>query len=348
MPSPLMIAGKQYKAQLDTLSGDGKVTYWDVAKTVKDAKTNPFTLTEAYYLQGWSLQNKDQFTPAAQARMERFFREEAKALTVLHPREAPTANLGWDAQPAVADDDTSKLTYKPLTGPLVNNGFNVSDPVQGQLGDCYFLGSMSAVAHVRPEVLQNMIRQNEDGSYTVTFQDRGEDYSQPPVPVEVRVTADVPTSWSSRPAYVGDAERDEIWPMILEKAFAKWKGGYESIQGGLGTQALSALTGQSPEFFQMMPDANPAEVFAQIQALTQSGAVMTASSHAFVDAQVPGVVGGHLYTLMGAVEQDGEQYIQLRNPWGSREVGSDGRDDGIFLMKASDFVKAYALVEYVA
>lgn len=339
MPSPLMVAGKQYKAQLDALSKDGTVDLRDVAALVSDAKEKPFTLTQAYYLQGWALANKDHFTPEAEARLSRFLEEEAPVLTVLHPMAPPVKNLGWEEQPPFADADANRLKYKSVNGHVVYEGFRVTDPVQGRLGDCWLLGSMAAVAHAQPALLDEMIRQEPDGSFIVTFQDRGPDYSAPPVPVEVRVTPDFPTGrFGHRLEYVSASDRKEMWPMILEKAYAKWKGGYEYIAGGLGTQALSALTGKKPEFFQMTKSTSADDVFARLAALQESGACMTASTHAFADAP-GGLVPGHLYTLMGVTEQEGEKFVQLRNPWGTNGFGHEGKHDGVFTMK-TDIVGA--------
>jgi hypothetical protein len=37
--------------------------------------------------------------------------------------------------------------------------------------------------------------------------------------------------------------------------------------------------------------------------------------------------------------------VKLRNPWGEREPGRDGRDDGIFSMPIEKFLTSFATVE---
>jgi hypothetical protein len=38
--------------------------------------------------------------------------------------------------------------------------------------------------------------------------------------------------------------------------------------------------------------------------------------------------------------------VQLRNPWGEREPGHDGKDDGVFSMPIEKFLTSFATVEF--
>ena len=42
----------------------------------------------------------------------------------------------------------------------------------------------------------------------------------------------------------------ELWPMILERAFAKWTGSYAAINGGMQSWAYTALTGYPAAYFE--------------------------------------------------------------------------------------------------
>ncbi len=53
------------------------------------------------------------------------------------------------------------------------------------------------------------------------------------------------------------------------------------------------------------------------------------------------LVPNHAYSVFGVVRQGGEAWVQLRNPWASAEVGRDGKLDGSFMLRASDFVAAF-------
>ena len=60
-----------------------------------------------------------------------------------------------------------------------------------------------------------------------------------------------------------------------------------------------------------------------------------------------GLILDHAYTLLGVEEKDGQQLVRLRNPWGSFESGSDGKDDGVFTMPVAEYQKAFTMMEYV-
>jgi hypothetical protein len=52
-----------------------------------------------------------------------------------------------------------------------------------------------------------------------------------------------------------------------------------------------------------------------------------------------GWVGRHAYTVLGTFEKDGEQWVRVRNPWGSTEPDAaldDGKNDGIFDIPVSE------------
>lgn len=46
----------------------------------------------------------------------------------------------------------------------------------------------------------------------------------------------------------------EIWPMLIEKAYAKLYGSYPIIEGGLVDQALADLTNGTPQRFDLTDD----------------------------------------------------------------------------------------------
>ena len=80
-------------------------------------------------------------------------------------------------EPALRTDElhahgTPKFSTKRFTGPLFNNGPTPQDVQQGQIGDCYFPSAMAALAQNNAEAIQNMIKENGDGTYTVVFKER--------------------------------------------------------------------------------------------------------------------------------------------------------------------------------
>lgn len=152
-------------------------------------------------------------------------------------------------QPALTRDeeDTSKaddLVYSKFEGDHSPQAPTGKDTAQGAAGDCFLIASMAAVANASPATIEKAISYNaEKGSYTVRFyEEEGRNRYKP---VDIEVDAWLPTAADNRkdPSYAGD-QGGKLWPAILEKAYAKWKGGYDVIgEGGYGDQAMAELTG---------------------------------------------------------------------------------------------------------
>ena len=118
-----------------------------------------------------------------------------------------------------------------------------TDTAQGGLGDCFFIASMAAVANANPQAIQDAIKYDpKTGLYRVRFYEETRSGMKE---VWIEVDAYLPTETGSRndPAYAGDPG-GKLWPAIMEKAYAQWKGGYDVLgEGGDGYSAMAAITG---------------------------------------------------------------------------------------------------------
>jgi hypothetical protein len=116
---------------------------------------------------------------------------------------------------------------------------------------------------------------------------------------------------------------------------------------GVQTCALpiffEAITGKPPTWTSTSYSSAD-RLFQQLTTAVAAHKPVTAGTHgkdSGVDYTGTGVYAWHAYTLLGTSEEAGVKYVQLRNPWGRTEHGSDGKDDGIFKMKLDDFMKLY-------
>src|SRR5581483_5075923 len=64
--------------------------------------------------------------------------------------------------------DTKTAAAPPLFRP---KGVQLSDVQQGSFGSCYFHSVVGALAQANPARLHDMIADNHDGTFTVTFAD---------------------------------------------------------------------------------------------------------------------------------------------------------------------------------
>jgi hypothetical protein len=193
-----------------------------------------------------------------------------------------------------------------------------NDINQGGLGDCYLLSSLGAIALQNRSVIENAIRDNGDGTYTVTFHEPSnapfwklwaDDYNR----VEITVSNEFATDANGAPAFARFGDTNELWPMIVEKAYAQWKGGYQQINGGVAGNAMEAITGQESTVVVGDMDLDDmAEAF-------EDGEAIVLSSMPSADAKGPlydngTLVSGHAYFVTNVDEANGR--VTIHNPWG--------------------------------
>jgi hypothetical protein len=241
----------------------------------------------------------------------------------------------------------STSVYSPVPdwlGPLFktgkgdDNGADISDISQGQLGDCYFLASLAAIVKSHPDYIRNMIKENGDGTYTVTFYRNGK-------PVEITVTGDLPCELWLIPAYARAGDGGEVWVCIVEKAYAKFNGDYEAIaNGGYPKVALSDLTGQQATQVPTSTDSLAAVRHAlangqPVVAATLSQPVKGVAGYDLDGKNVQGndLVYSHAYTITAI--DDKAQTVTMRNPWG---YGSN--DHSYVTISFEEYTKALAYV----
>ncbi len=254
------------------------------------------------------------------------------------------------ADPSILTKHEGQLNWNPVAGgKLFVDGVSHDDVIQGSIADCYLAGALSSLAQANPKAIENAIKDNGDGTFNVRFYENA-GYNRPMKEVNITIDGDMPMAeGATKGKYAKARDAAEMWPGLIEKAYAQWKGGYEAIgNGGHATAVLTAITGKGTT--SSNTSYTPADqLFKSIQTATAANRPVTAGTHgkdSGVDYNGTGVYAWHVYSVMGAVEEGGQKFVQLRNPWGNTEPGSDGKDDGIFKMKLEDFTKLYSNVGF--
>ncbi|ADP78158.1 C2 family cysteine protease [Pseudofrankia inefficax] len=200
------------------------------------------------------------------------------------------------------------------TDAVVRDGISSSDVGQGGVDDCYLAAALVGLARQRPALLADGIRENANGTFTVTLYRDGRAFP-------VTVTRDLPGLASAdgsgdaggRPARTGMAAYDvngrpELWAAVYEKAYARAHGGYDSINGGDPGVATSDLTGRPHRTLR------PGEVSTgELAARLAAGDVVIVSTGGEAPRVDSGLVRRHAYTVL-AVDVTGGRVL-LRNPW---------------------------------
>lgn len=265
-----------------------------------------------------------------------------------------------DTPEAVAGTSAEGCEWSSLHDIIQNctlfNAVDPSDIQQGQLGDCWLVSAMASIAEY-PDCVQSMIEENGD-MYTVNLYSY-EDQTFIPIEVNDRV----PTQ-GGQPMFVHATADGEIWPCLIEKAFAKISGeGYKTLSGGLQCFAFGMMKGceelyhyqrldkssnsfdclkfdyssnnskdQDGQGLSMGDAVTTDEMFEELIDCNQKQYLMCASSNAGSDTQQSGqgVTQGHGYTILDVQDGPGGsdfKLIQMRNPWGHGEwtgAWSDG------------------------
>ena len=126
-------------------------------------------------------------------------------------------------------------------GPLAARGegddhaYAANDVLQGHIGNCYLVAALQAIADVDPWRLARLCRSNANGTWTVTVPSGRRTVVSPDIVVDVHGDA----VFARHPPR-GEAE---LWPLLLEKAYAQLHGGWREIVTGHAHDAVEFFTG---------------------------------------------------------------------------------------------------------
>jgi hypothetical protein len=321
---------------------DGKISGAEANGLITKVRAGKLTESEANAFKQAADQFKDTFSPEAKQTIDKFINGTMKNIEVLDP--GPKPNPGGLADPAVLKGDKDKLEQQAIAGgELFRNGVGGEDADQDYIGDCYLIASMSSIAQANPKAIEDAFKQNANGTYTVRIYEQSA--SGKWVAQHVTIDGDLPrNSWTGN-EYARGSDPKELWPALLEKAFAARAGGYGQIEAGVPGDAMSAITGKPSADIAMRGKGVTADgVFAQLQAAVKAGKPATAvtlGESSSAKYKGTNIYADHTYSVFGVTEEKGVKYVQLRNPWGESEPDGNGPDDGVFKLPLDRFMSLF-------
>lgn len=247
--------------------------------------------------------------------------------------------------------------------PMLYSKIEPSDIMQGALGDCWLLAALAALAEFPGYIQDHVLKEKEitqDGKYTVRLYDLASGWK------EIVVDDLIPCSkrrWCDAravPCFTQPHE-NELYVLLIEKAFAKYAGSYALLSGGCESVAWQILTGQEEQIsydrgadnlwnkavlYNASRKTRPNDVQNGQWACTTEridDAAMFSyladcdGKNYLIGAAIPGqtlekgrkdgLVEMHAYSLISVKDVEGFKLLRLRNPWGRQEwngAWSDG------------------------
>ena len=260
--------------------------------------------------------------------------------------------------------DISKLN-------VLRDSKNIKDDVvQGELGDCYFLSSLASLAE-NPQNIKNIISNSKvnDGVFEANIYIHGE-------PVKIKVDDSFPVANASKIAFAGINENTgNIWPMILEKVWAKCNKSYEDIIPGNSADAFQFLTPAPYDTYYHTQEISPT-LFKTIQDASNDNYIILADITETKNTNLDtlskmGLITNHAYSVIGTAvlkKPNGNeiQLLKMKNIWGTNEwigdwsdqslkwtqefkkaVGLQNKEDGVFWMSYDDYLQFYTTTHIV-
>ena len=246
-----------------------------------------------------------------------------------------------------------------------NNKTSINDVQQGELGDCYFLSVLSALSE-NPERIKKLIPKSkisDKGIYECNVFLHGYE-----IPIVIDDYFPVIEKEDNNIAFAGiNQESKSIWPILLEKVWAKCNLSYEDIINGNSADAFQFL---SPAPFDTYYHNNDNKSLFDIidnsikkNYIVVSDITLTENTNLDYLSKM-GLLTNHAYNIIDTVtlKQNSAEVklLKIRNLWGTNEWKGDWSDnsgkwtenfkktvklekkeDGIFWMAYEDFIQFY-------
>jgi len=283
----------------------------------------------------------------------------------IYYKRRPTKSFEWKRPHELCDNPQ-----------IFVHGASRFDINQGSLGDCWFLAAVACLSQQK-NLLYRVVppdqsfHDNYCGAFHFYFWTDGKW-------TEVIIDDRLP-SHNGKLLYMHSTESNEFWSSLLEKAYAKLFGSYETLKGGQTIEALEDFTGGVTELIDLQ-DLTPPNLFQVMLKGYERQSLMGCSIQAdpgSIEARLDnGLIIGHAYSVTGVMMVDIDtpngkekvKLIRIRNPWGDdaewtgpwsdrskewqsipeetrKEIGLVFNDDGEFLMSYEDFIKNFYQLE---
>jgi calpain-15 len=232
------------------------------------------------------------------------------------------------------DEDANTIPHDRITWKRANDIYpkcelfvdkiEAGDIMQGSLGNCYFLAAIAAMTEF-PNLIHKIFKTdklNQFGIYEIALFLDGE--------WQIVIIDDyLPYDPKYNSSAFTHSNGQELWVLMIEKAWAKVNGGYLNTIGGQAYDPLSAFTGFLSRCIKTSMDIN--ELWSTLHNADENNYLMCIDSKEETPESIErNLCHLHAYTLIGTQEEKyNEKLIRLckiRNPHGNKEWNGDWSD----------------------
>jgi hypothetical protein len=217
-----------------------------------------------------------------------------------------------------------------------------TDPVQGAIGNSFFIAALSSVAWSSPHLIVHRNRANSAGQAkrmsVMQFFSKGGEKDAPTRKIEVSDKTVIKAS-NNLPVYSRSSDSAEIFPALYEKAYAKWilrtnsdKPDITKTAYGDPVKAMAQLNNKTPHYY--FTDSRSGD---ELYSIVRSNSMSYKTIHPMVawtyasnsDYSGINIVGNHAYSVLGWALKGIKKYFILRNPWGVSEPSGMNTYQGV-------------------
>ena len=197
------------------------------------------------------------------------------------------------------------------------------------LNNCYFLAALGALCNKGGDIVKNMFYSTEitkENVYGIYFYINGE---------KQLVLIDDALAYEKNKLFFGSSfDESEMWVSLIEKAWAKIKGGYDKIEEGLASEAFEYLTGAYTKKIEIKKRKDD-ELWKDLKIANEFPSC--AGTIDYGSLKKAGLLGEHDYTILNVNEENGKT-VKIRDPYGKNK-------QGILTISFENFKKYFILLE---
>jgi len=237
-----------------------------------------------------------------------------------------------------------------------------NDIIQGCLGDCWLLCALSSIAEF-PNYYKTKIFKTKQiskiGKYEINLFDCSKN-KWITVTIDDRIPCMKRTIYTPAKPLFSQPHENEMYILLLEKAFAKLAGSYTKLDGGFPSLAWIVLTGcqnieywvkeksywgksiivgnkeepwnfQKPMGYGTADKSTHENMFLYLKQCDTKNYLMSCAIHGDVmeKKREDGLVERHAYTLLQVYQKNNIKILKIRNPWSTGECNLDWSDNSL-------------------